>query len=438
MPRKPFPTPSDYWSGLVPLSASPWDESNDPDDINKQWDTLPERVYEDDGQDIEPPTLKPRGVAPLLPIERFADIEPRLINLWAINRLLPAIGLVLIYGHPNSGKSFFALYLALYIALGWKWRGRKVRQGLVIYVGAEGVNGLRNRIVAFRQHHAIGAIPFSLIPAPINLQDPRADVSKLAQTIQMEAKYYEADPVLIVIDTLSKTFGAGQENTDDMAVYIANCASIAAQFNCCVMPVHHRPKDQESRDPRGHSSLKAGVDTTILIEGGVTKSAEIIKQRDGEIGERFPFNLRVVELGEDEDGDQVTSCIVEEAEVDARPNIDPFTKAVGSLSNGNRMIYDQLGELIATNGIAVPASIPDTEINQIRVGKVALLDAWRDKCISAAGTGSGHNRDTAKRTFNRAKDALRKKGIIRVWEEFCWITHRLDDAAGQSRDSNRD
>ena len=88
-----------------------------------------------------------------LPLEWFADIEPRLDGLWLIKKLLPAIGLALIYGHPGSGKSFLALDFAFHVSLGWPWNGRRVHRGLVVYVGAEGGNGLRNRIVAFRRHH---------------------------------------------------------------------------------------------------------------------------------------------------------------------------------------------------------------------------------------------------------------------------------------------
>ncbi|UUL83446.1 AAA family ATPase [Sphingomonas qomolangmaensis] len=377
----------------------------------------------------------------LLPIERFSDIQPQLSGLWLVKRLLPASGLALFYGHPGSGKTFFVLDGALHIALGWDWLGRKVRQGLVIYVGAEGVSGLRNRIVAFRRHHEVeGDIPFSLIPCPIDLQAPDADVKALAATVRAEAAAFDAEPVLIVIDTLSKTFGAGKENTDDMATYVSNCQRLSAEFSCCVVPVHHRPKDAESTEPRGHSSLKGGVDTVVLIEAGATKRAEVTKQKDGELGERMLFNLRVVELGEDEDGETVTSCVVEPTEIDTNRVRDPFAMAVGKLSAGNRLVYEQLGELLETEGTQIPTAIPEGAIDRGRVGKVASLDAWRDKSISAAGTGAGHNRDTGKRAFNRALPALRNAGVVRVWEEWAWITHHLagtvpGQPAGRDRDT---
>lgn len=361
-----------------------------------------------------------------LPVEWFADIKPQLDGMWLIKRLLPSQGLALVYGHPGSGKSFFALDIALHVSLGWEWASRRVKQGLVVYVGAEGGAGLRNRLAAFRIQHTIeGEIPFALIPTPIDMQDPNADTGRLAETVRAAALKSGATPALVIIDTLSKTFGGGKENTDDMATYIANCQRIASEFDCLVMPVHHRPKDAESIEPRGHGSLKGGVDTVILIEAGKTKCAEVTKQKDGEIGEKFLFNLSVVELGVDEDGDAVTSCVVEHTATNMNLVASPFAQAVGKLSVGNRLVYEQLGELIEAAGEPVPADIPDTEINRSWVCRVVSLEAWRDKSISAAGTEAGHNRDSGKRAFNRALPALRKAGIARVWNDWAWITHQL-------------
>lgn len=361
-----------------------------------------------------------------LPFEWLADIKPQLEGMWLIKRLLPANGLALIYGHPGSGKSFLALDMAMHVSLGWDWAGRKTARGLVVYVGAEGATGLRNRIAAFRSHHDLNeAPPFALIPTPIDLQDPSADTRHLIEQVRRLAEMSNAMPALIIIDTLSKTFGGGKENTDDMAVYIANCQRVASEFDCLVMPVHHRPKDAESTEPRGHGSLKGGVDAIILVEAGKTKSAEVTKQKDGEIGERFLFNLRVVELGEDEDGEPVTSCVVELTDAGLTPKVDPFARAIGKLSAGPRLAYGQLGELISSSGIAVPTGIPDEEINRMMVSKVASLEAWRDKSISAAGTEAGHSRDTGKKAFNRALQTLRSRGIVRVWNEWAWITHQI-------------
>lgn len=377
------------------------------------------------------PPLRP----PTLPLEWFDAVRPQLSNLWLVKRLLPAHGIVLIYGHPGSGKTFFALDVSLHVALGRDWSGRKVKPGLVVYVAAEGVGGLRNRVAAFRQHHEIsGDLPFAIIPSAIDLQAPDADVRVLAATIRAAAELAGAEPALIILDTLSKTFGSGKENTDDMASYVANCGRIADEFRCCVAPVHHRPKDAESQEPRGHSSLKGGVDTVILVEGGQTKSAQITKQKDGEVGDRFLFNLEIVPLGEDEDGDAVTSCVVKLTDTDLTRAADPFMRAVGKLSPSTRLVFDQLGDLIEAAGIAVPPSIPEREINRNRVGKVGDYAGWFESFLASSGTARGQRGDKdyerARKAFQRAVTSLDNQGVVRVFEGYAWITFT---AAGTDR-----
>jgi hypothetical protein len=365
-----------------------------------------------------------------LPIEWAEEIEPKLTGLWLIKKTLPLVGEALIYGHSGTAKSFLAVDMGMHVALGLEWQGQKVEPGLVVYVGAEGQSGLRNRIVAWRLRHDVkGPIPFALVPCPIDLHDPQADRARLADVVRAAVGRYSIRPALIVVDTVSKTMGAGKENTDDLAVYVSNCGWLAAEFQCCVMPIHHRPKDQESREPRGHSSLRAGMDTIILVEAGKPKKATITKQKDGEERQLLLFNLEPMDLGVDEDGEPVTSCTIVGTDVDTNPIADPFLLAVGKLSPTNRFIYDLLGEVLASSGVPIPPGIPEKEIDSLRVGKVALLEGWRDKAISVAGTEAGQDRDkardTAKRNFNRARAALQAKGVVKVWDEWVWITYEV-------------
>ena len=381
-----------------------------------------------------------------LPLEWFEDITPVLSGQWLIKQLIPATGIVVMYGHPGSGKTFLALDIAFHVALGADWFDKRVTQGCVIYVGAEGLAGLRNRITAFRKDRGGDRAAFALIPTPIDLQAPDADVKRLAEAIRAVSARYGCKPALIVVDTLSKTFGGGKENGDDMASYVANCGRIAAEFECCVMPVHHRPKDAESEEPRGHSSLKGGADTVILVEGGATKKMRVTKQKDAEIGATILFNLRTVSLGQDEDGDEVTSCVVDQANVDLTPAGDPLAQIVAKLPAGSKLALRQLDEVTIAHGIVPPAEIPDSEIDRMRVGKVVAIGIWREKAISAAGTEAGQERDTVKKAFNRGLKSLQSKGIVRVYEGFAWRERsstgttgtQPGQRAGQDRDTGTD
>jgi AAA domain len=88
-----------------------------------------------------------------------------------------------IFGPTGSGKSFLAGDMGLHVALAWKWFGRKVRQGGVLYVSAEGGAAIINRLRAFAQHHqiALDDVPFGVVLAPTNLLDADGAESKNAQ-----------------------------------------------------------------------------------------------------------------------------------------------------------------------------------------------------------------------------------------------------------------
>lgn len=360
-----------------------------------------------------------------LPIEWGEEIEPRLNSLWLVKRTLPQQGLALLYGHPGSGKSFLAIDIAMHVALGRDWNGCQTRKGVVVYVAAEGQNGLRNRVAAFRRHHSLaGSLPLALIPVPVDLHDPVVDRSKLVRAVRKACERYGDAPALIVLDTISKTLGAGKENTDDLAVYVANCGSLATEFGCCVLPVHHRPKDTESTEPRGHGSLKAGVDTVILVEAGRVKRARITKQKDGEERELVMFTLQPVELGVDDEGDTVTSCVVVPTLTDLGGGAsNKFQQKINALSPNHKIIFDQLGKALEVDGVSPSDAIPDDVLDRNRIGKVVSLRTLSDRAISTLRTVTDTDPDTPRRTFDRAKKALQAKGIIAVWEEWAWIAY---------------
>ncbi|MEP3226317.1 MAG: AAA family ATPase [Parasphingorhabdus sp.] len=360
-----------------------------------------------------------------LPLVWFDDVEPNLDNLWLIKGLLPQTGLALIYGHPDSGKSFLALDIAFHVAMGSQWHDLKTEKGLVVYVGAEGLAGLRNRMVAFRQHHnPVEPMPFALIPTPIDMQGANADTPKLIAAIRQACEDSGHEPRLIIIDTISKTFGAGKENTDDMASYVANCGRVAAEFDCCVMPVHHRPKDSESKDPRGHSSLRGGCDTILLVENGQTKKATVFKQKDGEGGQSYLFNLKTVQLGFDNDGEPVTSCIVQPTKNDLTIPVSVGAMARRKLNDGQKLALSELGKAIENHGISIPDEVPDDRINRKMITKVVRIKDWADSyfAVTAADADSADKKpDTAKRTFRRYKEKLQTSEIIGIWEDWAWI-----------------
>src|SRR6185437_14532422 len=98
------------------------------------------------------------------------------------------------------------------------WHGKAVKHGLVVYVAAEGSHGLGRRAIGWRRTRGrdLAAPQFKLIPHSVALTSD--DLDAIVEAILK----LEARPVLIVIDTLARTFGAGDENKQaDMNAYVS-------------------------------------------------------------------------------------------------------------------------------------------------------------------------------------------------------------------------
>jgi hypothetical protein len=100
-----------------------------------------------------------------------------------------------------------------------------VQQGLVIYVAAEGAHGLGKRVVGWCETRGKG-LPepdFRLIPQPIAMS-AADELNALVEAILA----LDRMPVLIVIDTVARTFGAGDENKQaDMNAYVQDARQAA-------------------------------------------------------------------------------------------------------------------------------------------------------------------------------------------------------------------
>lgn len=333
------------------------------------------------------------------------DAMPRPPQL--VKRLLDTSGLALLVGPPGCGKSFLACDFGLHVALGWPWQNRKVRQGGVLYMSAEGGTGVVPRLRAFAQHHRLDLTdaPFGVVLEPTNLLDQRGVDQLLADTRAID------DLALVIIDTAARTMPGGKEDAEDIGAFVAACDRIRAETSAAVLVVHHVGKDA-SRGARGSSVLPAACDTVIEVtRDASTKvaTAEVTKQRDGETGAALAFSLEVAELGADEDGEPVTSCIVVAADG------APTGRVLAPVSGQARIALDQLRRAIEDAGEPLPAS------NHSPAGKRGVrVDLWRRYCYAAFA--SAETADAKSKAFRRAMDTLQGRAVIGAWGEWAWCT----------------
>jgi hypothetical protein len=225
-----------------------------------------------------------------------------------IKGLLPDSGLGVIWGPPKCYKSFWAVDVALHIALEREYRDRRVKQVGVVYIGLEGRQGLPARIEAFKKHYGVDRAPFHLITAPLNL---KKQVEVLIADINAQLT---VPPGVVFIDTLNRSLAGSESKDEDMAAYLAAAAKIEQRFNCLVVLVHHCGID--GTRPRGHSSLTAAVDVQLAVErlGDRQMRVRVELAKDMAEGTEIFSRLEVVELSSDPDGDPISSFVVLPAE----------------------------------------------------------------------------------------------------------------------------
>jgi len=246
-------------------------------------------------------------------IEPWNEIIKLLSEEWLIKRLLPCQGLAVIFGKPGSFKSFVALDVALSVALGRSWAGRKVRQGGALYIAAEGAGGLKKRISALKEKQALSnEVPFGLISAAPNFGVGTDDLNALIQVVSK----LQSLPKIIVLDTLSQSLGGADENGAGMINFVKNATALSIILKTLVLIVHHSGLGDEKR-LRGHSSLHAGVDAQILCERNNIPFQTVLsvqKVKDETSDTNFLVHLTREVLGVDEDGDEISTLVIENVE----------------------------------------------------------------------------------------------------------------------------
>jgi hypothetical protein len=116
---------------------------------------------------------------------------------------------------------------------------------------------------------------------------------------------------VIFLDTLNRSIGGSENKDEDMGAYVTSAAALAAQFQCAIIIIHHSGTNENR--PRGHTSLTGAVEAQIGVKrdaaGRIIAAVEYMK--DGPEEGQVVSKLKVVEVGIDEDGEPITSCVVE-------------------------------------------------------------------------------------------------------------------------------
>jgi hypothetical protein len=333
----------------------------------------------------------------------FRDLRPNTGRNYTVKGVIPKTGIVIVWGAPKCGKSFWTFDLMMHVALNRMYRGHYVMHGPIVYCAFEGAAGFKDRAEAFRQHHKLDPeidVPFFLLPSHAKLvRDHKALINSIrAQSVA---------PTAVVLDTLNRSIDGSESTDEDMGAYLAASEAIEQAFNCVVIIVHHCGVDGSR--PRGHTSLTGTCVAQLAVKRDDAKNVlvEVECMKDGPEGAQFASRLELVDVGTDEDGDTMYSCVV--------VPVEGVTAIKGPKLPGTaKLAFRKLQELITESGETAPASkhIPPNV-------KVCSAIVWRESFYKAY---SSEKPDTKQKAFVRAYLKLEEAHLIGVWNDKAWIT----------------
>ena len=341
----------------------------------------------------------------LLTPEQVARLPP---VRWRIRDVLPETGVASIYGPSASGKSFLSLDMLAHVAGGFEWFGQTVRQAPCVYIALEGGGGLPQRIKAWSAKNGAFPDPFRLIITSLDIR--RADdTGELIKTIRDSGM---AGGV-VCIDTLAQSAPGMEENASgDMGKVIEACQLIQGELGGLVLVVHHTGKDA-TKGARGHSSFYAALDAAVCVSSTnsgsdwTTESSNGGKSKDGG-GITRPFRLEVVELGDDDEGEPITSCVV------APSDVSDSKRGPKLPTGGNqKIIWDALGQLFREAGVFAPKDAPD----ELPPGRPCI------RFDDAVEKSKGRLPLDPKRQKERAAEAIKgltAKGLLVFRDGYIW------------------
>jgi phage/plasmid primase-like uncharacterized protein len=250
----------------------------------------------------------------LIPADEFCS-KPAPIS-WLVKHWLQSDALIMVHGPSGGGKTFVVLDWCLSMAAGLKnWRGSRVRSTPVVYLAGEGHHGLRSRVAAWKQHHKAGKLNMWLSRDGCDL-NTAAGYARVVDNVRK----LPTRPGVIVVDTLHR-FLAGDENSaQDAKTMLDACGALMREFCCSVILVHHTGvSDEAQHRARGSSAWRGALDIEISVvpaKGSEPMQLVQRKSKDAELCEPLFCNLHKIEIPGwlDEDGVQVTSAVLIEAE----------------------------------------------------------------------------------------------------------------------------
>lgn len=251
------------------------------------------------------PSSRPAAPPPILlnAQDLYSNLRPQDM---LIEGVLDQGSVVICSGDSNSGKTTILQLLALQIARGDPFAGKRVKRGRVLWIAGEDMENAKYRVVAMCEEYGIDPLDLGndmlILPQPVAILD-EGSMKQLHEAIEQRCGM-GAEFTLIVVDSKSVNWGGTDENSND-----ENASFIAAVRTFLVDPfgrpsvliTHHltKQRDKEARSSRGGGALINNADHEWRF--GMNQEARISSMAPGSKVriERWPeqrFQIKAVSL----------------------------------------------------------------------------------------------------------------------------------------------
>lgn len=256
-----------------------------------------------------------------------------------IENLMTIGGSTVIYGDSNSGKTFFALSMAMSVATGSNFFGRQTDKGCVVYLATESPSSVMTRIQALKKYTGYGLENLAVVPVPVNFYSNDGDAADVVELVKAVSKAKDMPVHLIIGDTLARmSAGANENSGEDMGPVMARFDQVAKATGAAMCIIHHNGKNAAA-GARGWSGIRAHIDTEIeVVSENNSRVATVTKQRElpGK-GDVIHFKLEIIEMGISKFGGQATTCV-------AVPDEDGELNSKGKDNSKSDKLYQTLSD----------------------------------------------------------------------------------------------
>ena len=349
----------------------------------------------------------------------FDDVNKSPAKEWIVKDIIGAGEFSLWVAKPGTAKSVLLCDIGCHIAAGRDWHGRKVNAGLVVFFAAERKSLTERRIAAWRKVHDVTGIPFAVAGGKLDLTGGPIDAKSLAFTIKALEEKCGLPCRLVILDTVTRTFGAGDQNSSkDMQRFIQSADELTRATGAHVAAIHH--SGWVGDRGKGAVDLDGAVDVSYgisVIGKGLTKvfKLECTGANDGDEGDITSFRLEGVELGTDADGNVTLAPVV--VQVDGAKH--DGSKLTGSTAKA----LEALKAAIDLYGVTPPDGSPGFPDGVVTVTR----EQWRDAFYAAVRVKEPDIKDEAfRKRFARAVLDLTTAKEVETVGEWWWAADKPD------------